>query len=210
MLDIKGPALKDGLVKKLESNRRYQEDSLKHTQALLNLVHATEDNREKLEQVLAENARGWLLIASDLRSCLSKEVNYGLIPIVDAWLTHQFQLPTKDERKPRCFSVTTRYEEGCAHIAVQRYATDEKGEVVDLTDGVRHTFLRAWRSGIELQIDEICMVFAFHQSKETLIKSSGVERQWGGDGEPISRYDYHDVRRVCLPREDHEKAPRRL
>lgn len=210
MLDIKGPALKEGFIKKLESNRRYQEDALKHTEALLNLVHATEDNREKLEQVLAENARGWLLIASDLRSCLSREMHYGLVPIVDAWLTHQFQLPTKDERRQRYFSVTTRYEEDCAHITVQRYSTDEKGEVVDLTDGVRHTFLRTWRSGIELQIDEIRMVFAFHQSKEALVESSGVERQRGGDGEPISRYDYHDVRRVCLPREDHEKAPRRL
>lgn len=210
MLYIKGPALKKGFIKKLESNRRYQENSLMRTQALLNLVHATEDNREKLEQVLAENARGWLLIASDLRSCLSKEVHYGLVPIIDAWLTHQFQLPTKDERRQCHFSVTTRYEEDCAHITVQRYSTDEKGEIVDLTDGVQHTFLRTWRSGIELQIDEIRMVFAFHQSKKALIESSGVERQWGGDGDPTSRYTYHDVRRVCLPCEDRDKAPRRL
>ena len=210
MLDIKGPALKEEFVKKLESNRWYQEDALKHTQALLNLVHAAEDNREKLEQVLAENARGWLLIALNWRGIFTKGVHYGLVPIVDAWLTHQFQLPTKDERKQRFFSVTTRFEEDCAHIAVQRYSTDEKGEVIDLTAEARHTFMRTWRSGIELQIDEIRMVFAFHQSKEALIECSGVERQWGGDGEPISRYDYHDVRRVCLPREDDEKAPRRL
>lgn len=210
MLDIKGPALKDGLVKKLESNRWYQEDALKHTQALLNLVHAAEDNREKLEKVLEENARGWLLIALNRRGIFTKGVPYGLVPIVDAWLTHQFQLPSKEERRQRYFSVTTRYEEDCAHIAIQPYVADEKGAVVDHSEELRHTFLNAWRSGIEVRIDDICMVFAFHQSKEMLIDSSGVERKWGGDGESICHYNYCGIRRTCLSHEDHDKAPRRL
>ncbi len=210
MIDIVGANVKEGLIKKLESNRAYQEAALRHTKALLALVHAAEDDRKTLENILEKNARGWLLMASDRRSCLSREVDYGLIPIMDAWLTHRFPLPTQDESKPRFLGIVTRCEEDGAHIAVQRYAINDQGEVIEQSEEVRHTFLESWRTGIELRIDDVCIVFAFHASREWLIKNSGVDDMRRSDGQRRSRYGYHDVRRRCLPREDHEKAPRSL
>lgn len=210
MIDIAGTNLKEGLAKKLESNRAYQEDALRHTEALLTLVHAAEDDREILENVLEQNARGWLLMVSDRRSCLGREVDYGLIPIMDAWLTHRFPLPTEDETKPRFLGIVTRCEEDGAHIAVQRYAINDRGEAIEHSEEVRHTFLESWRTGIELRIDDICVVFAFHALKERLIKNSGVDDMQGSDGERRSPHGYHDIRRRCLPPEDHAKPPRSL